>query len=220
MTAEEAYIQYIQKAESNGSLDRLSTSRGAFMMLYNQVKDRVIMYVINKNFLEVEQYIQELLVSKREIPKEGELYKLPEDFLSEQTITLEIRNKEECKDRVFEATAFRIIPKELNFYLNNENYKPSFEWREFPYYLTEGNIKIELDNKTLINKVELTYYRQVPTIEMEDRLNPESRFRTQNLGVSDYMAERIVSACVGEFKFSAGHEDGMLFKQTQNENLI
>lgn len=220
MTAEEAYIQYIQKAESNGSIDRISNSRGAFAMLYNQVKDRVIMYVINKNFLEVEQYIQELLKSRIEIVEDGGLYKIPEDFLSEQTVTLTVKHRDKCQGRKFEATAYRIIPKELNFYLNNEDYKPSFEWREFPYYLTEGNIKIELDNKTLIDKVELTYYRQVPEIEMVDRMDPESRFRTQNLGLSDYMAERIVSACVGEFKFSAGHEDGMLFKQIQNENLI
>ncbi len=217
MTAEEAYIQYIQKSEANGSLDRLSTSRGAFAILYNQVKDRVVMYAINNNYTEVEQYVQGLLVSELEL--NGQL-ELPENFLSEQTIIGEVTNKEKCPGEVYKAEFYRINSKEKNFYLNNENYKPSFEWREFPYYLTEDRVKVLLDEGTDIEKIYLNYYKEPPKIEMEDDYNPESQFQTQDLGVSDYIAERILSACTGEFKISTGEEQGAAFKQLQNENFI
>lgn len=224
MTAEEAYILFLYEAEQTGSLRNISVTRGAFSILYNKQKNIVIKFHINNKYDEIEEDINDILVSNEEIigltkhePTNSYIGELPDDFLSESHLMIEA-SKGECKGVT--CTAIKNRDKDRSFYSTNINYKPSFEWREFNYDIKTGNINLYVDEDTTVDRMYLTYYRYPNEIIMVDEFNPESQFQTTELGLGKLMVDRIISSCIASFKGSNDDMTGyQIHSQNKNENL-
>lgn len=225
MTAEEAYIKFIYQAEQSGSLRNISVSRGAFAILYNRQRNVVVKFHINNRYDEIEEDINDILVSNKELgtlthhePTNSYVSELPEDFLSESHSFLIAKN-DKCEEGV-KCTALKIRDKDRDFYLTNENYKPSFDWREFIYDIKDGDINYYVDQGTTVDKAYLTYYKYPTKIDIDDPNNPEGQFTTTELGLGELMVDRIIASCVATFKGSNDDYQGYsVSKNEQNENL-
>src|SRR5699024_5593061 len=128
MTAEDAYIKFLYESEQTGSLRNISITRGAFALLYNKQKNFVVKFHINNRYDEIEEDINEILVSNHEItvlshhePTDSYVGELPADFLAESHVFAKA-DKGECLSQ--NCVAIKIRDKDRTYYLTNNNYKP------------------------------------------------------------------------------------------------
>lgn len=205
MTAEEAYVRFLYLAEQTGSMRNVSVSRGAFSLLYNRQKNVVVKFHINNRLDEIEEDIESILVGNKLIddltlhtPTNSYMGELPEDFLSDSHLFVLARNGD-CVDS---CTTVKIRDNDRSYYMTNENYKPSFAWRELLYDIKDSKINVYVDDGTEVTEFHFTYYKYPTPIELVDRNNPESQFTAIDLGLGELITDRIISSCVSTFKGS------------------
>ena len=221
VTPEEIYSRYIIKVEKNGTNDYLSTDRGRFIELYNELAPRTIKWYLNNRDKDDLIDIQVLLIDDEEIfPEKSHLdhqdFPLPKDFLSWSFVRA-TASKGKCKR---EDIRLYQIDDENRGMLTNEFFSPSFDFREAPYTYSENFIKVYREEGMNIDKVILSYYRYPTRISLIDPENPESSFTNTPINLPDEVLNRIISAMVGDFKINNSDPSFQADKLRQNENLV
>lgn len=216
---QEIYKRYIIKSEKNGTNDNLSTDRGRFVELYNELAPRTVKWYLNNRDKDDILDIQILLVDDHKIEKskkhlDHQDFELPSDFLS-WSFVRGIASKDKCyreKVHLFEIT------DENREKINSEFFSPSFDYREFPYNYAQNNLKVYTEKGVNIDEIYLSYYRYPTNIQLVSPDNPESDFKDIDINLPDEVLNRIISAMVGDFKINNSDPSYQteIFRQTQN----
>lgn len=221
-TAQEAYERYLLKVEKNSTNNNIATDRLRFVIMYNELKNRVIKwYLNNRNKVEIKD-IQVLLVdNKRVAPERVHLnhvdFKLPKDFLSNAYLQA-TGEKGKCKDQ--DIWLYEVRPEDLGQVLNNEYFKPSFEYRECPYTFSDNKINIYIEQGMKIDSIHLTYYRYPNKIALKNEEDPDSPFdENYNIELPDEVLDRVISAISGDFKINTENQTFQFDKLREKENL-
>src|SRR5690625_528160 len=221
-TAQEAYERYLIKVEKNSTNNNIATDRMSCVIMYNELKNRVIKwYLNNKDKVEIKD-IQVLLVDwKRVAPERIHLnhvdFKLPSDFLSNSYIQA-TGSLGKCKEQ--DIWLYEVRPEELAQVLNNEYFKPSFEYRECPYTFSNDKINIYIEEGMKIDSIHLTYYRYPNKIALKNEDDPDSPFdENYNIELPDEVLDRVISAISGDFKINTENQAFQLDKLREKENL-
>lgn len=222
-TAEEAYERYIVKSEKNGTNNNISTDRGRFVTLYNELKNRVVKWYLNNRHLDELQSIKVLLVDDLEVTPESPRhldhfdFKLPEDFF-EQSFVRAIGEKDGCLGE--ELYLYQIRDEDRGSIMRDMLYGPSFEYRESPYTFAKDVLKVYVEKDTILNNIYLSYYRYPNKIGLLDPDNPESGFDpSKEIELEDEVLDRIISAMVGDFKINTENPSFQAEKFREKENL-
>lgn len=223
ISAQEAYERYLVKSEKNGTNNNLSTSKGRFVTLYNELKNRVVKWYLNNKNLDEYKDIQVLLVDDRKLtPASNHLdhvdFKLPEDLL-ENSFVRAVATKGKCKNE--DIRLFEIRDEDRGDILQNAHFSPSFNYRECPYTFSSNFLKVYIEEDMEINKVIMSYYKYPNKIALIDPNNPESDFdSTKRIEFTDEVLDRIISAMVGDFKMNNENPSFQVDKMREKENLI
>lgn len=203
ITAEKAYEKFIIKINKNAQTNNISCSRGKFVLIYNENQNKEIEYILEEKRKEDDiRYIQKLLSTSKIVPNKKEkrytLFELPTNFFDLSTI-LGVASKDCCKEEVLEL--YEIKSEDENSFMFDEFNKPSFEFREAPYYLSSGKIKVfKLDFE--YDNLHLTYYRYPTQISLESEDNPESQFSNTQIELDEKIVDRIISRCASDFELN------------------
>lgn len=201
MTPIEIYESFIIKANENAQTDNIAVDKARFANLYNEASIKFVEWVLEKKNEDEIRYLAPVLGTKslpaKDTNKKRVLFELPEDFLDLGNINAKATGGC-CTDVDIEL--FEIKVDNENMILNDEDNKPSIEYREAPYYLTGGNVKVLVDDFK-IPSLEITYYKYPQKIELADVEDPESDFKSPetHLEFDEKAINRIVSIAVADF---------------------
>lgn len=208
MKASEAYEKYIIKSEKNSVNDGLSTDKGRFVLLYNEYQNRFVEYTYEKKNEDDIRYIQKLLVEPKSFKykhKEKNYYsfELPENYFDFSNVYAKA-TKNNCVNKSIDL--FEIKDSSRNLILSDEFTSPSFEYRESPFIISDGQIKVFVTDFQVDSMI-LSYYRYPKQIKLSNPENPESDLDDSfEMDFDDKVIDRIISATVGGFDINNNSE--------------
>lgn len=222
ITAQDAYERYLVKVERNGTNNNIATDKMRFVMMYNELKNRVIKwYLNNRDKVEIKD-IQVLLVDDKKIaPGKVHLdhidFELPKDFLGDSYVRA-IGSKGKCKGQ--KIRLYEIRTEDRGQILDDEYTQPSFSYRECPYTFSEGKIKVYVEEGMKIDSLYMSYYRypnKIALINEEDETSDfDDRYKIE---LPDEVLDRVISAISGDFKINTENQAFQLDKLREKENL-
>lgn len=198
---EEAYLKYKQKIEKNVTNDGISSSRGSFVLQFNEAQNKWLEFHLQQRGVDDVRYIENFLVLDKKIPYSSKLYDhynflLPKDYLDLADARALASNKV-CNN--VEISLFEIRTENLNSILQDEFNKPSFKWREAPMTINSNTASVYTDGFS-VEQLLLNYYRYPKQIALQNPLDPESKFdENQNIEWDTKSLDRIISLSAGEF---------------------
>ncbi|MAX51581.1 MAG: hypothetical protein CMH22_06335 [Methylophaga sp.] len=208
MLPEIAYQKFIVKINKNAQTDNISCDKGRFVLLYNENQNKIIEQILEDKSDDDLRYIEKLLVSNAELLSSdfkfnSQLFKLPTNFFDHSTLfgyaTCEVCEEPQKID------LFEIKADNENFILSDEHNRPSFNWREAPYYFSENKVKVFTDNFTF-TKLLLTYYRYPTQISLQNSEDPESDFTDTQIELDDKIVDRIISLAASDFELNNNNQ--------------
>jgi hypothetical protein len=168
--------RFVMKAEKNGTNDSITTDNLRICLLFNESQNKFITLHLQQRGIDDVRYIQKFLVLDEKLPSSSKSqdkynFKLPNNYFDLADVRAKAK-KGECVDFV---NLYELQTENLNELLQDEFYKPSFEWREVPYTINSDNISFYTNNFS-ISEVLLNYYRYPNQIRLVNDENPESEF--------------------------------------------
>lgn len=201
MLSIEAYKRLQLKVNKNDTNDDIDISRGEFVLLYNEQKDRWLKEQINsKESNSGVEDLNELQVKFKELEKahsssEYTSYKLPENFFS-YISSYSICSQGQCGNITVRNFIFK--PKNENTLLENANTQPDIELEETVVDLSENKLFVYKKDFE-IEKVFLNYYREVGKIDIEGYRNLQGEPSTNiDPDLSDVYVDEILNRCATE----------------------
>lgn len=214
MTTNEAYERYLLELQANGTTDNIQSNRARFAVNYNKAQNRLVEWFIERRDNSDNRYIQ--LLKKVDVPltriatKENkEIYGLEEDYFDFINLNA-YGGRGNCKKQEFFLTEIKL--ENLNSYLNDDNTRPSFKYRESLFSIDSNNITLFVEDFTF-QTVLLSYYRYPKQITLEDPDDPESSLTDLDLEFDDKVINRIISLAASIHSLNANDEKFQALKQ-------
>lgn len=167
MTVGEAILELRETLTKNNIHDNTGYDNIRSVRLLNKAQNLVVEYLLDKRNEDDIRLIEQLLNTVDLKPSKTDSlfvnFNLPTDFFDFENLII-VGEKGKCK-----ATDFIVFEeKAANIHLisNDENLKPSFEFRETSYIIGDNKIKI-LTSDFEIPKITLIYYRKPRLISIE-----------------------------------------------------
>ena len=190
------YEKLMLKLDATGS-QNIAVDNSRAIISLNEAQNRMVEFFLSTKQDDNLRYIQKLLKSQEiERTSEEKLtnnFSLPDDYFDFSSI-VGYGSTEKCKGKKFHL--YEIKNQNKDEILNDEFNKPSFLYRESPYYISEDSVKIFVDDFKM-DKVLLDYYRYPVQLRLIDEDNPESDFDEGfQIEFDDKLIDRIVSETV------------------------
>lgn len=222
MKTSQVYDRYILKAEKNSTNDYISTDKQRFIELYNEWQTRFLEYIYDLKNEDDFRYIESLLILNHKLQdskksKEFYSFELPKNYF-DLSSAYALGSKGNCKgkkiDLPIEANNINV-----NLYLNDENTKPSFEYRESLFTIASGNINVYYTDFGIDSTI-LSYYRYPKKLRLQDPNNPESDFDDSfDIDFDDKAINRIISATVSGFDLNNNSDRWQLNNNFSKKDL-
>ena len=202
MSFENAYQKTLLKIEKNGTNDNSSIDRGRWVVLFNEAQNNFIELSLQNRGVDDVRYIEKFLTVDFKIPytsktKDYHNFKLPDNYLDSADIRAEA-SKGVCKRQTIYLT--ETVAENLNQKLQDEYYKPSFDWRESIFIINSGNVSVYTLGDFSVENILLSYYRYPNKASLKNENNPESEFdETIELEWDDKSLDRILSMVAMSF---------------------
>tara|TARA_R100000656_G_scaffold124883_1_gene104195 strand:- start:827 stop:1492 length:666 start_codon:yes stop_codon:yes gene_type:complete len=207
MTPLEIYDSFIIKANENGQTDNIAVEKAKFAILYNEASVKFVEWVLDKRNEDDIRYLAPISVPDKITEISGttkhQLAPLPSDYLGFGNINAKATS--ECCVSV-DMELYEIKVENENTILNDQHSKPSIEYREAPFYIKQGEIKILVDNFK-IDEVDLMYYKYPKQIELNDPEDPESGFKDadEDMDFDKKAIDRIISIAVSDYNLNTNN---------------
>ena len=196
-TIEQVKERYLVKAEQNGTNDGIAVDNYRFSLLFNEAQNKFLTLHLQNRGVDDVRYIQKFLVLDKNISYSSILqnkynFKLPEDYFDLADVRAKAE-KGKCKAIIHLQ---EIQTENLTDLLQDEFYKPSFEWRESLYTVNSDLLSVYVDNFK-VSEILLNYYRYPNQMRLINEQDPESIFN-ENFSVEwdDKSLDDIISLMV------------------------
>jgi hypothetical protein len=219
MKIEEAYLRFLNQVNRNLTNNNINVDRPRFVLLFNDIANRYLEWILEKRNEDAIRYVSPLLVLDSEIPKVSSSprhddFELPKDYFDLANLTVFGSNKN-CKLVQLKTWEIKIEDVEELYY--DEFNSPSIDWQETFY--TTANNKVAVYKKDFdISKAKLSYYRYPKKVDIEGYTNFDGT-HSQNIDpeFDDKVVNRILIAMSKEF--SAINDDATRY-QVDNARLF
>lgn len=208
MTVEEAYLRFIKKVNKDYTNDNISADRDRFVLLFNEIQNRYLEWILDKRNEDEIRYVQKMLM--HDVPltldstkNDSQCFTLPEDYFDFANLHVYAK-KGTCKARL---KTFEIKKGNSEELICEEGNEPSFEYRETFYNLGQDKVFVYNDGSFTMGTVQLTYYRYPKEIDISGYTRLDGNQSTDIAPEwDDKVVNRLISACAKYFN-------------TTNENL-
>lgn len=190
------YDKLLIKLDATGS-QNIAVDKSRAVIALNEAQNRMVEFFLSTKQDDNLRYIQRLLKSQPiNRTSEEEFtnnFELPDDYFEFSSV-IGYGTRGKCREVKFHL--YEIKNQNKDEVLNDEFNKPSFIYRESPYFIGDDAVKIYVDDFT-IDSIVLDYYRYPTQLRLIDEDNPESGFDTDyNLEFDTKLIDRIVSEAV------------------------
>ena len=215
MTVEQVYERFIIKINKNAQTDNIQSDRGRFVELYNENCDKWLEWTLEKRNEDDVRYAQPLLIPLKKIEpsvteKTIQKFKLPSDYF-DLVVVSAMADSDCCKGEKIDL--YEAKGENIDFYLQDQFNKPSFDFRESTYYLASNEVVVFIDDFKITN-INLTYYRYPVKIALKNPEDPESGFQDGiEFLLDDKVIDRIVSMCATDFDLNNDNQKYQAQKQ-------
>ena len=162
VSPQEIYKKFLLKINKNDTNRNIKVPKSQFVLLFNEQKRKYIDDILEQteNSDDIED-VQEILESDAQLEKLSEdinktNFKLPTNF-QKRVGSYVKSSKGDCKNEIL--TTWYYKPKDINVLLNNENYNPSFEYRETLAIINKDIVSVYKKDFS-IDEIYFTYYRE------------------------------------------------------------
>lgn len=208
MTTTEIYEKTLLLLDAVAT-ESIAIDKGSFCYYFNTSQNQIIEFFIASKTDENIRYIQKILTTV-DIPsstKTYELYqdfKLPENYFEFSSVQA-VASNDVCKNVKFDL--YEIKNQNKDIILSDEYNKPSFLYREAPFYIGNNSVNVYVDETFELNKIILDYYRYPTQVKLIDPDNFESQFdESSPCEFDDKLVNRIISTTVSNIQL--GIKDG------------
>jgi hypothetical protein len=169
MSPIEIYKKFLLKVNKNDTNGNIKVPKSQFVLLFNEQKRKFIDdQLVQNESSDLIEGLEEILVSDELLEKISDYtlktdFKLPDNFFK-RISSYVLASSGDCKNQVLYTWAVK--PKDINVYLQNENLKPSFNYRETIAVLNNGKVSVYKNGFT-VNELYLTYYQEPKNIDIE-----------------------------------------------------
>lgn len=182
MKIEDAYLRFLTLVNRNNTNNNVNVDRARFIMLFRDVELRFYDWATKNNQSDTIRQVAHLLVPRKKLVLGGkeeiyDTYKLPEDYFKFSNLHVKATDGT-CTD---EVRAEEVKTENLEEILSDEFSKPSFEFRETVYHLSEGDKVAVYKDDFSIEEVKMTYYRLPRQVSMDGYLKSDGTPSTQNI---------------------------------------
>lgn len=202
MNIEECYLQFLQLVNRNATNNNINVDRPRFVLLFNDIQNRYLEWNLEKRNEDSIRYVSHLLVTNKTLTGKEEkedrnIFKLPSDYFDHSNLHA-FGSKGNCKDKRLKT--FEIKSDDSEEILSDINSKPSFEFREVPYFIAQKKVHIFID-KFSISKANLTYYRYPEKVDIKGYVKQDGTDSTSiDPDFDDKAIGRILVAMGKEFQ--------------------
>lgn len=174
MTIQEAYIQFLNLVNRNATNNRTSVDKTRFIMLFNDIQNRYVVWNLEKRNEDSIRNVQALLVKNTplaliENKDNYSRFTLPENYF--EFANLSAKAKTDCCE-ADDMLLYEVKSEDVEEKLVDTNHQPSFEYRETFYHLGDNSIVVYKKDFT-IEAVKLTYYRYPVQVDIEGIVRPD-----------------------------------------------
>jgi hypothetical protein len=174
MTIQEAYIQFLNLVNRNATNNRTSVDKTRFIMLFNDIQNRYVVWNLEKRNEDSIRNVQALLVKNTplaliESKDNYSRFTLPENHF--EFANLSAKAKTDCCE-ADDMLLYEVKSEDVEEKLVDTNHQPSFEYRETFYHLGDNSIVVYKKDFT-IEAVKLTYYRYPVQVDIEGIVRPD-----------------------------------------------
>jgi hypothetical protein len=174
MTIQEAYIQFLNLVNRNATNNRTSVDKPRFVMLFNDIQNRYVVWNLEKRNEDSIRNVQALLIKNTpltlvENKDNYSRFTLPENYFEFANLTA--KAKTDCCE-ADDMLLFEVKSEDVEEKLVDTNHQPSFEYRETFYHLGDNSIVVYKKDFT-IEAVKLTYYRYPVQVDIEGIVRPD-----------------------------------------------
>lgn len=196
MTAVEAFKRLLLKINKNDTNSDIDISRGEFVLLYKEQKDRWLKEKIKANQSNdgvedlSELQVKHFSLTKLQDTVGYSTFNLPEDCFS-YISSYSYCSNEDCKDVI--VRHFQIKPRNENMLLENTNSEPSLEYEETVVDLSGNKLFVYRKDFT-VDVTKLNYYRTVSAIDIAGyRKLDGSQSKNIDPDISDNLVDEILN---------------------------
>ena len=181
-TIEQAKDRYLNKAEKNGTNDNIAVDNLRFCLLYNEAQNKFQTLHLQNRGIDDVRYIQKFLILDQRIPYTSKTqdkynFPLPKNYFDLADVRAKAE-KEKCKRLI---NCVEVQTENLSELLQDEFWKPSFEWDEVLYTINADQVSVYTDKTFQVSEILLNYYRYPSQLKLVDDFNPESDFDSNSL---------------------------------------
>lgn len=201
MTAQEAYKRLLLKVNKNDTNADIDISRGEFVLLYNEQKDRWLVEKIHEKQSTDEVFdLEPVQVKNKRLQKLNALslyttFSLPSNYF-DYISSYSICSDGSCSSIVVRNYPFK--PKNENTLLESSNMQPDLEFEQTVVDLSEGKIFVYKKDFE-VEDVFLNYYRPVGEIDLDGYIRLDGTPSTnKNPDIPDVMVDEILNRCAKE----------------------
>lgn len=199
MTVNEAYRKFKLKVNENNGGKNIAADKPRFVLIYNEIQVRRLIRIYRQNDDRIRE-IQFFLTPNKAQPlaskqKDRNLYSLPSDYLEISSVYGEGK-KGNCTGTIY---LHEIKDKNYSYVLTDNAQKPSFEYREAPFEITNNNINVFTGDFD-IPAVYLSYYRTPRKIDIAGYLHDDLTASTDiDPEGDDRWVDNVLSEAAAEF---------------------
>ena len=171
MKINEAYLLFLNQVNRNLTNNNINVDKPRFILLYNDIRNRYIEWVLEKRNEDAIRYVAPLLLlneplTKVATSKTHDDFELPEDYFDLSNLCA-FASSEKCKG--VELKTWEIKNDDLKEKYHDEFNCPSIEWSETFYTTTDGKVAVYKKGFD-ISKVELSYYRYPKQVDISGHI--------------------------------------------------
>lgn len=211
MTSVEAYKRFLLKINKNDTNSDVDISKGEFVLLYNEQKDRWLKEQIDKKSGDMDiQDLSELQVKYFPciLDKNVDRYSsflLPDNYFNYVSSYAVCSNKD-CQGVVVGCYPFK--PKNENMLLEDTNWQPSLEYEETVVDLSGNSIYVYKKDFE-VDEYFLNYYKLVGAIDIAGyRKLDGTESKSIDPDISDVYVDEILNRCAREVITRYENPDG------------
>lgn len=223
MQAIEAYKRLLLKINKNDTNADIDISKGEFVLLYNEQKDRWLKEKISTSQSDDDiQNLEGVQVKHKELElftteNSYTVFKMPDNYFSY------ISSYSYCSDATCSGVIvrhFSFKPRNENMLLENANTQPSLDFEETVVDLSDNKLFVYTQDFS-VDKTFLNYYRPVGKIDIEGYRHLDGTTSTNiDPDIDDVYVDEILNRCAIEIIRRYENPEGFQLAKdrTQNED--
>lgn len=219
MKIENAYLQFLNLVNRNITNNKVNVDKPRFIILYNDVANRYVEWILEKRNEDAIRYVAPLLVPNKKLSKKGSQHTyddflLPDDYFDLANLHIHASNAG-CGG--VEVKAWEVKSEDVEEKYHDKFQEPSLPWRE-TFYHTADNKVLVYKKDFSVQEAFLSYYRYPVQVDIEGYTHIDGTpSQSVHPELGDKVIGRILLAMSKEFSAINGDSQGY---QVDNARLF